>query len=695
MATYYISTTGNDANNGSQASPWKTLSKALSSVSSGNTIHVTAGTYTESGSLNVPTGVSIEGEGASTTIIKSSVSGDWSTFLNLESGSVTNGGQTISSLTLDGQFVSESNKKTWIGIWATLRNNVVLKDCVIKNFYDRGVIFNGNGLNDSTIPKDPQIYCTGNKVLNCSFINTARNSAGYIAGQLNVSGQKDMEISGNVMDQTQRPAGLNGELIKYWGSGYNLGLKILNNTLKRLNFSSSQYNGSGDWNFAIELFNQSGLEIAGNNIQGSIDLNYNRVVAPHTYSVWIHDNVLDHVPFNQKEEQGIIFEFETAKAIVENNKFNNLAMGITFNVRTPNNNGGYNNPKPVGGYSATTDVTIKNNLFTNLYSAYSYGNCCSAAGIQFLTEGGTNDGYVRNLLVQNNTFVTKSGNAAISGLDLTNFTASTASTDGITIKNNIFVGFTGQYLEGGSNKMLNTVTTNNDIWQCGNGNAPSWSGSLSNTNNQSVNPQFDANYISPLGIGYMGSNTPPPSNQPPTVNAGTDKTLILPTNSVSLQGAATDVDGTIASYQWTKKSGPTGGTIVSPNSPTTLITDLIAGTYVYTLTATDDKGATGADDVIITVNTVTPPQNTPPVVDAGQDETISLSAILSGTATDDGSVVAYKWTKVSGPTGLVYSNQNAVTTTVTGLKIGTYVFRLTATDDKGLTGSDTKTLIIK
>ncbi len=643
MAIFYVSPTGNDSNAGTQAAPWKTLAKATSTVASGNTIHVNAGTYNETGSLNLAVGVNLEGDGASTTIVKSSISGDWSTFLNLESASLTNGNQTISGITFDGNYVSESNFKTWIGIWVTFRSNVVIKDCSIINFYDRGVIVNGNGDNSSTIPQDPKVYSTGNKVTGCTFTNTARNSPGYVAGQLNIGGTKDMEISGNTMIQTQRPAGKNGEAIKYWGSGYNPGLKILNNTLKKLNFSSNQYNGSGDWNFVIELFNNTGVEIAGNTLQGSIDLNYNRK-GTYPYSLWIHDNISDHNPFNQKEEDGIIFEFETADVIVENNKFFNQAIGITFNMRTPTNNGGYNNPMPVGGYSACSNIVIKNNLFANLYSAYSYGNCCGSAGIQFYTEGDTKDAYVRNLQISNNTFVNLSGHATDTGIDLTHFVNGTSPrADGISIDKNIFVGFAGPYLLGGGSKMINISTTNNDVYQCGNGNAPSWTGTLTNTGNISVNPNLDANYNSPLGIGYGGSTSPSPctytysawgpcvngtqtrtvvsatpagctgtpilsqsctvSNTPPTANAGADQTITLPINQVSLSGSGSDPDGTIASYQWSLVSGPSTPVFTPINAAITNVTNLIAGVYVARLTVTDNLGATATDTVQITVNT--------------------------------------------------------------------------------------------
>lgn len=516
QAQTFISPSGSDATgDGTQAKPWKTLFKATSTATTG-TIYLVAGTYTETQTSNLKPGVNIEGAGSATTIVKSNLTGQWSTFMQLENSSIGNGNQTISGITFDGQYVSESNKKTWIGIWVTMRNNVTIQNCVIKGFYNRGIIFNGNGRNESEIPVDPGIYTTGNKVINNQFINTAGKDAGggTIYGQLNISGQKGILIEGNNMNQTQRVAGRNGQLIKYWGSGYNLGCKISNNILKRANFTGNSWNGDGDWNFAIELFNNSGLEISNNTIQGSIDLNYNRVVAPYAYSVWIHHNISDHSPINTREEQGIIFEFETTKAIVEDNKFYNMAMGITFNVRTPNNSGGYNNPKPVGGYSATTDIIIRNNLFAGLYSTPS-----SSAGIQFLTENETKDAYCRNLLIHNNTFVTNTSDPANAGIDLSHFTTGAASSNGITIRNNIFIGFAAQYLEGGSAKMTNTVSRDNCIWTNGNNNDPNWTGQLTVAGNLKVHPALDGNYLVPatspiygLGIGYQASAAPPPCN---------------------------------------------------------------------------------------------------------------------------------------------------------------------------------------
>lgn len=88
------------------------------------------------------------------------------------------------------------------------------------------------------------------------------------------------------------------------------------------------------------------------------------------------------------------------------------------------------------------------------------------------------------------------------------------------------------------------------------------------------------------------------ANELPDVDAGADQSTT--STSVTLSGSATDPDGYISSYSWTKVSG-TGGTITSPTSSSTTVTGLSVGTYVYRLTATDNTGATNYDEVQITI----------------------------------------------------------------------------------------------
>ena len=105
-----------------------------------------------------------------------------------------------------------------------------------------------------------------------------------------------------------------------------------------------------------------------------------------------------------------------------------------------------------------------------------------------------------------------------------------------------------------------------------------------------------------------------PANQVPVVNAGADKTLTLPVNSITLAATASDPDGSISSYAWSKVSGPSQHSFSSTTIPNPTISNLVAGTYTFKLTVTDNKGASASDNINIIVNpaTTTPPPTTPP-----------------------------------------------------------------------------------
>lgn len=89
-------------------------------------------------------------------------------------------------------------------------------------------------------------------------------------------------------------------------------------------------------------------------------------------------------------------------------------------------------------------------------------------------------------------------------------------------------------------------------------------------------------------------------NQSPLVDAGTDQTITLPTNTTTLKATCSDKDGSIASYAWIQKSG--GPAIISGASSATLsVSGLVEGQYKFLLTAKDDKGAASSDSLTVTV----------------------------------------------------------------------------------------------
>jgi hypothetical protein len=184
-------------------------------------------------------------------------------------------------------------------------------------------------------------------------------------------------------------------------------------------------------------------------------------------------------------------------------------------------------------------------------------------------------------------------------------------------------------------------------------------------------------------------------NTLPVANGGSDKTLTLPSNSTTLYGSASDADGTIASYSWIKKSGGTA-TLSGTTTKELKLSSLVAGTYVFTLTAKDNDGGIDTDDVTVTVKSSSS-TNTAPIARAGSDRVVRLptsSISISGSGYDsDGTISSYSWTKVSGAYCTI-TDANRSMVKLSGLKAGTYVFKLTVKDNDGAIGSDQVTVVV-
>lgn len=97
-------------------------------------------------------------------------------------------------------------------------------------------------------------------------------------------------------------------------------------------------------------------------------------------------------------------------------------------------------------------------------------------------------------------------------------------------------------------------------------------------------------------------------------------------------------------------------------------------------------------------DTVLPVHAGPPIVNAGPSQTIRLpvrTIRLNGSARSaNGRIVAWHWSFVAGPHTPVIESPGRNTTVVSGLRAGTYTFRLSVVDAAGLTGSDTTQLIL-
>jgi hypothetical protein len=158
------------------------------------------------------------------------------------------------------------------------------------------------------------------------------------------------------------------------------------------------------------------------------------------------------------------------------------------------------------------------------------------------------------------------------------------------------------------------------------------------------------------------------STSPSAAVAGSNQTICGTVATMN----ATPVTGGLGT--WSKVSG-TGGAITSANGPTSTITGLSAGTYVYRWTASNGVCATTTSDVSITVNA------NPSTPNAGVDQTLCAATTTTLAATSL-AVGTGLWSLVSGPVCTI-TTPSSRTSTVTELNTGVYILKWTATNPAG------------
>jgi len=185
-------------------------------------------------------------------------------------------------------------------------------------------------------------------------------------------------------------------------------------------------------------------------------------------------------------------------------------------------------------------------------------------------------------------------------------------------------------------------------------------------------------------------------NRPPYVQVESpeNNTQFAPGTVVTFTAFAHDEDGIVSRVEFKEGNTLLGSSTRSPY--TVNISSLPVGMHTITAIAYDNDGASSTTNCTIVIGSVS---NLPPVVSAGEDKTVILpinSVSLFATVSDpDGSIVSYLWTQISGPTKANLTGINSPTLVASDLNEGTYLFRITVTDNNGATASDEVQVLVR
>ena len=264
-AIYYVATTGNNSNPGSQTQPFRTINKGFSVLSAGDTLEIKGGTYPESIHLTggFPTGnswsnpVTIKAADGETVTVRPNVAGEWQVFNFGSSG--------VQYIIMDGLIIDAVKTRQGVNIHSGA-HHIRLQNVEIKNATEQGIIIVGQytGISDY------------NEFLNMNVHNN---------GTTNKDHGIYMATNNNLVE--------NGEWYDNAGYGIHLfngyGLQANDNIIRSNRVHGNGWAGGGGIILSSGLRNSAYNNIVWDNIHG-MSVAYNGVADTKLYNNTVYDN---------------------------------------------------------------------------------------------------------------------------------------------------------------------------------------------------------------------------------------------------------------------------------------------------------------------------------------------------------------------------------------------------------------------
>lgn len=252
-ALYYVATTGNDSNPGSQTQPFRTIRKGVSALSTGDTLEIKAGTYPETIHMTggSPAGTSwanpatIKAAAGETVTIRPNRAGEWQVMNFGSSG--------VQYVILDGIIIDAIQTKQGISVNAGA-HHIRIQNVEIMNATEQGILLDAEWAGSSD----------NNEVLNSNIhhngTDPGQNHGIYIGTKNNLIDGNDFHDNAGYGIQIYNGHGLKADnnvirSNRVHGNGQGAGGGIV--------LSSGQGNTAYNnivWN------NQHGISVAYNNV---------------------------------------------------------------------------------------------------------------------------------------------------------------------------------------------------------------------------------------------------------------------------------------------------------------------------------------------------------------------------------------------------------------------------------------------
>ncbi|MFH1378536.1 MAG: right-handed parallel beta-helix repeat-containing protein [Planctomycetota bacterium] len=191
---------------------------------------------------------------------------------------------------------------------------------------------------------------------------------------------------------------------------------------------------------------------------------------------------------------------------------------------------------------------------------------------------------------------------------------------------------------------------------------------------------------------YLGNSTPE------ILNVTFDPDPVVNGNATHITVNAEDIDAgpQPMTYTWSRITGPGSINFIPNDSTNPEMTAVfsLSGTYAMELIVYD--GAATVSEYR-TIHVTLSASNMPPIVDAGNPQTIELPVTTVqtlATVIDPEDTPSLSWTLLSGPSTVVISDPNIEDPIITFSATGVYVLELTADDGVNAAVSDTVTMTV-